>query len=82
MPNDEICIANHKFRVHLGPDEAPPPKRELPRPSEHTQQLDARDVADLLKQAKNPRPEEEDDGLGPVRPNSLPDVYPDEAPPK
>lgn len=80
LPNDNLTIANHKFRVHLGPDEAPPPPAPRVNASEHTQQLDARDVADLLRNPKKarPAPEEDDDLLGTVRPNSLPDVYPEE----
>src|SRR3981081_3520095 len=46
LPNDQLSIAGHKFRVHLGPDPAPPvPAVE----GEHTQHLDAREVADLLR---------------------------------
>ncbi len=85
LPNDQLNIANYKFRVYLGPDEAPPPPAPLLAASEHTQQLDARDVADLLRGVKKPRPAEkpapEDDG-GTVRPNALPDVYPEDEPAK
>src|SRR5438046_5360170 len=37
LPNDQLSIANYKYKVHLGPDEvhAPVPAHE------HTQQLDA-----------------------------------------
>lgn len=80
LPNDQVTIAGHKFRVYLGPDE-PAPALRAPA-SEHTQQLDARDVADLLRQAKKPTHDAEDDDLGTVRPNLLPDVYPDDAPEK
>jgi pSer/pThr/pTyr-binding forkhead associated (FHA) protein len=72
LPDDQLSIANYKFRVHLGPDLPEPP----PGGSEHTQQLDAGEVADLLRQAKakaaEPAPE-------PVHPNPLPDLYPEDA---
>src|SRR5271157_5199213 len=42
LPNDQISIANYKFRVHLGPEPVPP----LP-PSEHTQNLDPEELAVL-----------------------------------
>src|SRR5437016_3946926 len=48
LPNDQVSIANYKFRVHLGPDPMPP----SPEPEQHTQHLDANDVADLLRRAK------------------------------
>src|SRR5512138_3084541 len=46
LPNDQLSIANYKFRVHLGPDQ------QSVASEEHTQQMDAREVADLLKKAK------------------------------
>src|SRR5207302_2392036 len=42
LPNDQVSIANLRFKVHLGPGEAPP------APGDHTMQMDAADVADLL----------------------------------
>src|SRR5437870_4622132 len=45
LPNDQLSIANYKFRVHLGPDEAPAPVQ----PHEHTQALSQVEVAQLLK---------------------------------
>jgi pSer/pThr/pTyr-binding forkhead associated (FHA) protein len=73
LPNDQVSIANRKFRVYLGPDEAPVD------PHEHTQQLDAHEVAELLRRVKDgdsgPPP------AGPkshVQPNVLPDVYPED----
>jgi pSer/pThr/pTyr-binding forkhead associated (FHA) protein len=72
LPNDAVSIAHFKFRVFLGPDEPPPPPAGG---SEHTQALNARELADLLgRQGKvppEPRPE-------PVNRNMLPDVYPDD----
>src|SRR4051794_33498684 len=35
LPDDQLSVANHKFRVHLGPD--PGPSAAL----EHTQRIDA-----------------------------------------
>jgi pSer/pThr/pTyr-binding forkhead associated (FHA) protein len=75
LPNDQLSIANYKFRVHLGADE----------PSvvadEHTQQMDAREVADLLRKAKAEKPMEDSaelPGQPQVRANPLPDVYPED----
>src|SRR5438445_10871337 len=48
LPNDQISIASYKFRVHLGPDAAPPAVVPV-RPDEHTQNLDAEEVARLLR---------------------------------
>jgi predicted component of type VI protein secretion system len=77
LPNDQVSIANYKFRVSLGPDAPPAP----PAPEEHTQQLDAHDVANLLRKAK-PQPAEEDSSddvpAQPLHQNPLPDVYPDD----
>jgi len=78
LPNDELCIANYKFRVHIGPEEAPPAPAVAPE--EHTQQLDANEVADLLRKAKAKALEDSSDDLPPqpLHPNSLPDVYPED----
>jgi pSer/pThr/pTyr-binding forkhead associated (FHA) protein len=77
MPNDQLSIANYKFRVHLGPDEAPP---AAVAPEEHTQQLDANEVADLLRKAKQKALEDSSGDLPaqPLHPNPLPDVYPED----
>jgi pSer/pThr/pTyr-binding forkhead associated (FHA) protein len=74
LPNDQLSIANYKFRVYLGPDEP------LPIPAdEHTQQMDAKEVAHLLKQAKAAAMEDSMElPPSPLQPNQLPDVYPDE----
>src|SRR5579883_3176222 len=48
LPNDQLSIANYKFRVYLGPDAPPPPANA----HEHTQAIDAKDVAEVLRQAK------------------------------
>lgn len=68
LPNDQVCIAHFKFRVHLGPDEPSPVL-----PHEHTQALDKEDIERVLKggKADKARPE-------PLLRNQLPDVYPDD----
>jgi pSer/pThr/pTyr-binding forkhead associated (FHA) protein len=72
LPNDQVMIASFKFRVHLGPDAAPV------APDEHTQHLDAKDVAHLLRQAADDSSAEMPSL--PVQANVLPDVYPEEPP--
>jgi pSer/pThr/pTyr-binding forkhead associated (FHA) protein len=81
LPNDQLWIAHYKFRVVLGPDVGAVPAS----PHEHTQALDAEEVAELLRKAKGMAPDLEEDsaeieGLAqePVQRNQLPDVYPDE----
>ena len=73
LPNDQVSIANYKFRVYLGPDLPDPP---APAASEHTQQLNAGEVADLLRKPAG-RPAEKP--AEPVHPNALPDLYPEDA---
>ena len=81
LPNDQLSIAHYKFRVFLGPD-AP----EEVHAEEHTQHLDSREVADLLRQARGRADKDEDSddsakpapGVGELQRNQLPDVYPDE----
>jgi pSer/pThr/pTyr-binding forkhead associated (FHA) protein len=75
LPNDQLTIAAFKFRVHLGPGEAPVPV------DEHTQQLDGNELANLIK-AKD-RPDVDSSGelpALPIQPNALPDVYPEDNP--
>jgi pSer/pThr/pTyr-binding forkhead associated (FHA) protein len=77
LPNDQLSIANYKFRVNLGPDAAPAPRDA----EEHTQHLEADEVANLLRKAKQPAAEEdsvEDLPAQPLHQNPLPDVYPDD----
>ena len=79
LPNDQVSIAHYKFRVYLGPD-APP---ACPA-DEHTQHLDVREVAELLRQS-HARADEDDNHPAQLPPgrllqhNQLPDVYPDDA---
>ena len=80
MPNDMLHVAHFQFRIVLKPD-APPPAVS---PDEHTQQLDAEDVADLLRRVNvsSPQvaPDAEKHRSGGIRPNPLPDVYPESDP--
>ncbi len=80
LPDDQLHIANYKYRVRLGPDEPLPP----PAGDEHTQQLDANEVADLLRKAREKALEDssDDDHVSPpLQANQLPDVYPDDSGP-
>ncbi len=79
LPNDQLSIANYKFRVLLGPD-APPPANA----HEHTQALDADEVAAILRQAReNPGSDDPSDVHQlPLQRNQLPDVYEDDSPGK
>jgi pSer/pThr/pTyr-binding forkhead associated (FHA) protein len=63
LPNDQVSIAHFRFRIFLGPDEEP-----ALRPDEHTQALDQKEVARLLKGHN----EKEREAL---QRNQLPDVY-------
>jgi pSer/pThr/pTyr-binding forkhead associated (FHA) protein len=74
LPNDQLNIANYKFKVFLGPDEQAPAA-----PNERTQHLDANEVADMLRSVKKPTLEDSSPDIPsqPVHPNPLPDVYPD-----
>src|SRR5215213_7506566 len=38
LPNDQVSFASQRFKVHLGPGDAPP------APGEHTMQMEAGDV--------------------------------------
>ena len=81
LPNDQVSIASYKFRVYLGPDPAPAASRSSA--SEHTQHLDAEEVADLLRKAKAAAGEDDEDSddipvAEPLHRNQLPDVYPDD----
>ena len=88
LPNDQLSIAGYRFRVEFG---APGESAPIISLDQHTQQLDAKEVANLLRKAaaakgaagKAAAPEN-DDSSGelpaaiPVQPNPLPDVYPDD----
>src|SRR5260370_1968050 len=79
LPNDQLTIANYSFKIRLGGEEPPA------SPEDHTEQLNAADVAHLLPPAVVPV------AVGPpplvsgslAMPllhlqNALPDVSPDE----
>ncbi len=73
LPNDQLSVASLRFRVHLGPGEAPI------APNDRTVHLDANDLAEL----KGGKDGADGDSSGelpahPVRNNQLPDVYPDD----
>ncbi len=72
LPNDELSIANYKFRVYLGPDAA-----AVVPAHEHTQHIDAADVAEILRRAKADDSAEIVE-VPPLLRNELPDVYPDD----
>jgi pSer/pThr/pTyr-binding forkhead associated (FHA) protein len=83
LPNDQLTIANYKFRVHLGPDEPARPAR----PShDHTQRIDALDASILRKaREKGTAGDDEEPSIRPAagRPmqrNQLPDVYTEDSP--
>jgi pSer/pThr/pTyr-binding forkhead associated (FHA) protein len=74
LPNDQISIASCKYRVQLGPGEPPA------RSDEHTQRLEAGEVAEMVRQGKQ-RPLADSSGEMPaqhLQVNPLPDVYPEE----
>jgi pSer/pThr/pTyr-binding forkhead associated (FHA) protein len=76
LPNDQVTIANYKFRVHFGTGDAP-----RPAPNDMTQHLEAGELGEMLRQAGQPPAEEDSsDDIEPLRvqPNPLPDVYPDD----
>jgi pSer/pThr/pTyr-binding forkhead associated (FHA) protein len=77
LPNDQLSIASFRFKVYLGPGEPPAHQHH----DQHTQQMDAKDVANLLRKAAAAKKEANgNNGLAPldVQPNLLPDVYTDD----
>ena len=79
LPNDQVSIANYKFRIYLGPDQAP----ESPaRPDEHTQHINSEDVSAILHKAAKDRDNALADSAEmpalPLQRNNLPDVYEEE----
>lgn len=77
LPNDQLTIANFKFRVHLGPDAdgAPNPNE----PYEHTQHMDAEEMQGVLKEAQAEKERRDAAADEPkMQRNVLPDVYPED----
>ncbi len=68
LPNDLVAIAHFKFKVFLGPDEP-----AAPDPHDHTQAIDAEEVARILKGQKEKVQREQ------MLRNQLPDVYDEKA---
>jgi pSer/pThr/pTyr-binding forkhead associated (FHA) protein len=73
LPNDQVGFASFKFKVAFGPDE----HLQVPA-AEHTQHLDAKEVAAML--GKGGVESSVDLPALPVQVNPLPDVYPDDRP--
>jgi pSer/pThr/pTyr-binding forkhead associated (FHA) protein len=73
LPNDQLSIANHKFRVFLGPDAIQPQNAE-----QHTQHISAEEAAQMLRHAGNNEASDPEISIVPLQVNQLPDVYPDE----
>jgi pSer/pThr/pTyr-binding forkhead associated (FHA) protein len=74
LPNDQLHIASLRFKVQFSADE------ELPHPDEYTQQMDAKEVARILKDAKGKEEDSDPDmdvGGPPMQANALPDLYPE-----
>jgi pSer/pThr/pTyr-binding forkhead associated (FHA) protein len=79
LPNDQLHVASLRFKVQFSSEE------DLAQPSDLTQQMDAKEVARLLKQAR-PAEDDSDSDIDvpgpPIQANQLPDVYPDNPPAK
>jgi FHA domain len=75
LPNDQVAFANFKFRIAIGPEQ----KLAVPS-AQHTQHLDAKEIAALLKTSNVNNDDDSSLELPslPVQVNPLPDVYPDE----
>jgi pSer/pThr/pTyr-binding forkhead associated (FHA) protein len=83
LPNDQLTIANYKFRVYLGPDEpAASHRSEL----DQTQRVEPGDAAMLRKLREKSTADEGDEpsirpaAARPVHRNQLPDVYVEDSP--
>jgi pSer/pThr/pTyr-binding forkhead associated (FHA) protein len=73
LPNDQLSIANYKFRVYLGPDAVAVPNAE-----QHTQHMSAEEAALMLRHASNNEASDPEIPVVPLQVNELPDVYPDD----
>jgi pSer/pThr/pTyr-binding forkhead associated (FHA) protein len=72
LPNDQLHVASVKFKVHLGPGDAPVSV------SEQTQRIDADELNRLLSKKKEEDDSEVDLPAQAVLQNPLPDVYPED----
>ena len=72
LPNDQLHIASVKFRVYLGPGDSPVSG------SEHTQRIDADELARLMSKSKDEDESDSDIPDQAVTQNPLPDVYEDD----
>lgn len=74
LPNDLLSIASLKYRVLFGSKL----KSEI-SPQEKTQQINARELEDVLRKAHDAAGKDSDEEpIEKVKTNLLPDVYPDE----
>ena len=72
LPNDQLHVAGVKFRIMLGPGEAPVSA------SEHTQHIDAEEMARLMSKSKGEDDSDVIIAAEAVIQNPLPDVYDDD----
>jgi pSer/pThr/pTyr-binding forkhead associated (FHA) protein len=72
LPNDQLHIASVKFKVSLGPGEPPVDG------SEHTQRIDADELAKLMNKSKTEEDSDSDVPDQAVIQNPLPDIYEDD----
>ncbi len=74
LPNDKLTIANFHYRIAFGTAPA--------TPEEHTMQMDAKDVAQLVNKTNRPADPQADSSVDmqivEIQANVLPDVYPDD----
>lgn len=74
LPNDKVTFANFTFKVQFGEGLG-----AMPAPGEHTQHLEAAEVARLLGPAEPARMDSSIEmPIIPVQVKDLPDVYPDD----
>ena len=70
LPNDQLHIASVKYKVQFGPGEAPVSAHE------HTQRIDADEMARLMNREKDDHESSSAENGGPaVVQNPLPDIY-------
>src|SRR4051794_24468767 len=74
LPNDQLGIANFKFRVHLGPDQPAPIAPAEARRHEHTHLAVDEELAARARKKSGDDSDDEKPAL-PFQRNNLPDVY-------